>query len=65
MIASLIQILVVCILAGLVYWVVDAMEVPNPLNKFVKVVVIVIGVVLVCLILLGLVGYDTGVPFRR
>jgi len=56
MINTLIYLLVVCIIIGVVWWVVDYMPVPQPLNKLIKVVSIVIGVIVIVYALLGLGG---------
>lgn len=56
MIQTLIQLLAVCIVIGLVWWVVDYLPVPEPLNKLIKVVSIVIGVIIIVYALLGLTG---------
>ncbi len=63
MIGILIYILVVCLIVGLIYWVIDQLfPAPHPFNKIVKVVVVVIGSILIILALLSLVGYDVGMP---
>jgi hypothetical protein len=54
MVESLIYLLVVCVIIGVVWWVVDYMPVPQPLNKLIKVVSIVIGVIIVIYVLLGI-----------
>lgn len=64
MIQALITILVVCIVIGLIYWVLDAIPVPQPLNKFAKIAIVVIGVIVVIAVLLGLGGINTGLPVR-
>jgi uncharacterized membrane protein len=64
MLGSLVYLLVVLIVVGLVYWVIDAVGVPQPLNRFAKVAVIVIGVIAVIMILLGAVGVNVGLPAR-
>jgi len=58
MINVLITILVVCLLVGLIYYVVDAFGVPEPLNKAAKVTAIVIGVLVIVFALLGIAGYN-------
>lgn len=61
MLGTLIYLLVVCVVIGLVWWVVDYLPVPEPLNKLLKVVSIVIGVIIIIYALLGLGGVG-GVP---
>jgi hypothetical protein len=64
MVNVLITVLVVCLIVGLIYYVVDAMGVPDPLNKAAKVVAVVVGCLIIILMLLGMAGYDTGLPVR-
>lgn len=63
MLGTLIYLLIVCIVIGLVWWVVDYLPVPEPLNKLIKVVSIVIGVIVIIYALLGLAG--TPLPALR
>lgn len=56
MINQLIYLLIVCVVIGVVWWVVDYVPVPEPLNKLIKVVSIVIGVIIIIYTLLGLAG---------
>jgi len=56
MLGTLIYLLIVCVVIGLVWWVVDYLPVPEPLNKLIKIVSIVIGVVIIIYALLGLAG---------
>jgi hypothetical protein len=65
MISVLIYILVVCLIVGLIYWVADALPIPQPLNKIVKIVAMVIGCVVIIFALLGMTGYDLGWPPSR
>jgi len=66
MVGVLITILVVALVVGLIYWVADALPVPQPMNKFVKIAAMVIGCLAVIIVLLNLAGYDTGLrtPLR-
>lgn len=66
MVGVLITILVVALVVGLIYWVCDALPVPQPMNKFVKIAAMVIGCLAVIIVLLNLAGYDTGLraPLR-
>lgn len=57
----IIYLLVLGILLWLVYYVVDAIPLPQPLNKIVKIVVIVIVVLVLILLLLDIAGVGTGV----
>ena len=56
MLGALISLLVIVIVIGLVYWVIDAIPVPQPLNRFAKIAVIVIGVIAIIYVLLGMGG---------
>jgi hypothetical protein len=65
MISILIYILVVALVVGLIYYVVDALGVPEPLNRIVKVVAMVVGCLIVIMVLLQIGGVDTGLPRLR
>lgn len=56
MINTLIYLLIICVVIGLIWWVVDYLPVPEPLNKLIKVVSIVIGVIVIIYALLGIAG---------
>ena len=64
MINALIYLLVVCIIIGLVIWVIDVIPVPEPMNRIIKILAIVIGVLVVVMVLLQLAGMDIG-PLPR
>jgi hypothetical protein len=64
MIQILIYLLIIILLVGLIWWVLDALPVPDPLNRIAKIVVIVIGVLAIIVILLQFAGVDIG-PVRR
>ena len=64
MISILITLFVVCLIVGLIWYVVDALPVPHPLNRIAKIVSVVIGCLIVIVLLLGVAGYDTGLPMR-
>jgi hypothetical protein len=61
----LIYLLVLGIVVGLVFWVLDAIPVPQPLNKIIRVAAVVIVVLIVILLLLQLVGVSTGITLPR
>jgi hypothetical protein len=65
MISVLIYVIVVALLVGLAYWVADAIPIPPPMNKIVKIVAMVVGCIVVIMALLSLTGYDTGLPRLR
>jgi len=56
MLGGLITILVVAIVAGLIYWVLDAIPVPQPINRFAKIAVVVLAVIALIYVLLGIGG---------
>lgn len=64
MIHTLIYLLVVCIIIGLVWWLIDYLPVPEPLNKLIKVVTIVIGAIIIIYALLSIAGVG-GLPSLR
>ena len=69
MIAGLINLviylLVLGIVAWLVFYVVDAIPLPQPINRIVKLAVTVIIALVVILMLLNLVGVGTGVDLPK
>jgi hypothetical protein len=64
MVSALITLLVICLIAGLIYYVLDAIPVPEPINRFAKIAVVVIAALAIILMLARLAGYDTGFPVR-
>lgn len=60
MVTLLIYLFVIAIVVGLVWYVCDALPVPQPLNKIIKVVSVCIGVLAIVIILLGVAGINTG-----
>lgn len=56
----LIWILIIGVVVGLVYYVVDALPVPEPLNKVIKIVAMVVGIVAIIMLLLQFVGAGPG-----
>ena len=64
MISLLVTLLVVCLVIGLIWYVVDAIPVPDPLNRIAKIVSVVIGCLILILLLLDVAGYNTGVRLR-
>ena len=56
MLAALIQLLIILIVIGVVWWLLDFVPVPEPLNRLAKVVTIVIGVIVIIYTLLHLAG---------
>ena len=56
MLSNLIYVLIIAVVVGLVWWVVDYLPVPEPLGKLVKILSIVIGVIAIIIVLLRLGG---------
>jgi hypothetical protein len=64
MLSVLVYVLVVAIVIGFVWWVVDFMPVPEPLNRMIKMISIVFGVIIIIYALLSLAGIG-GLPALR
>jgi hypothetical protein len=64
MLQLLITLLVVCLVIGLIWYVLDALPVPDPLNRIAKVVAMVIGCVIIIMLLLNVAGVNTGLTIR-
>jgi len=62
MLGTLIYVVVVAVVIAFVWWLMDYMPAPEPMNKAVKILSIVIGMIVVIYALLGLVG---GLPALR
>jgi len=62
MIGFLIQLLIVVIVFGLIYWVIQQLPLGEPFGRIARVVVMVVGVLVIVIMLLGLIGY---VPVAR
>jgi quinol-cytochrome oxidoreductase complex cytochrome b subunit len=60
MLSALVAVLVIAIVAALIYWIIDQVPVPEPLNRWCKLAVIVIAAIALIYVLLGLGGYDLG-----
>lgn len=56
MIGLLIYLLVIFLLIGLIYWVIDAVPVPDPLGRIAKIVTVVIAAIVLIMLLLQLTG---------
>jgi hypothetical protein len=52
----IVYLLVIGILVTLVYWVVDAIPIPEPINRIIKIVLVVLVALVVILLLLQLIG---------
>jgi dolichyl-phosphate-mannose--protein O-mannosyl transferase len=65
MISLLITAIIVCLLVALAYYVLDAVPVPDPLNRIAKIAIVVIGCLIIIMMLAQLAGYDVGFPRPR
>ena len=61
----IVWLLITGILVALVYWVLDAIPIPEPINRIVKVVLVVLVCLVVILMLLNLIGVSTGVNLPK
>ena len=61
----IVYLLVVGILIGLVYYVVDAIPIPQPINRIVKIAIVVIAALVVIILLLDMIGAGDGVKLPR
>lgn len=62
MLQAVIWILVICGGAALLYWAVDKLATPDPLNRIVKVLAICVAIILVVMIILNLLGLSATPP---
>jgi len=64
MIPALINLIIYLLVAGILIWlvlyVVDAIPIPDPLNRIIKLVVVVLACLIVILLLLQVLGVGTG-----
>lgn len=65
MISLLINLIVYLLIVGILYWlviyVVDAIPIPQPANRMIKILVAVLAVLVIVLMLLRLFSVDTGI----
>ena len=64
MFALLIQVLVLCIVVGLVYWILTMLPLPEPFGNIARVVLVVIACFALISILLGLTDFGPGLRLR-
>jgi len=69
MIGALITLIVYLLVIGILWWlviyIVDAIPIPNPPNRIIKIVLMVILSIVIIVMLLNLVGVHTGVDLPR
>jgi len=56
MLTLLINLIVIMLVVGVAYWLVDYIPVPDPLNRIIKIVIIVVGALALIYLLLGVSG---------
>ena len=56
----IVYLLIVGVLLALVYYVLDAIPIPEPINRIVKIVIVVLACLIIILLLLQLVGVGGG-----
>jgi hypothetical protein len=61
----LIYILVIVVVAGLVFYAIDAIPVQQPLNRWAKLAIVIVAAIAVIMVLLRLTGTDLGPPLTR
>jgi len=64
MISVLIYLVVALILVSLVWWLIDYIPVPSPINRWAKIIVIVIAALVIVSVLLNVAGVNTGLSLR-
>lgn len=62
LVALIVWIVVIGVICGLLYWLIDACGIPEPFNKGAKVILMIVGVVLIIILLIGLVTALVGPP---
>lgn len=62
MVAVLIWLIVLAIVIALAYWIIDAVPIPDPLNRWLKIAIVVIGAIALIMVLLNVAGVSTGLP---
>jgi hypothetical protein len=65
MISLLINLLILCIVVGLLYWILLQIPLPDPFGRIARVVLIVIAVIALIYMLLGIADGGVGVRLLR
>lgn len=60
MVTVIAYIVLMLVLVSVVYWAVDALGTPDPLNRIVKVGIVAVGIIVVVLLFMQLLGVSTG-----
>lgn len=64
MITLLLYLIVAMIIIALAWWLCDYLPVPQPINRWVKIVIVVIAAFVLINALLNIGGINTGIPVR-
>jgi hypothetical protein len=64
MVTVLIYLVVALLLVSLVWWLIDYIPVPAPINHWAKIIVIVIAALVIISVLLSVAGVNTGLSLR-
>lgn len=64
MISALITLIIIGFILGLLYWLVDWLGVPAPINKVLKAVILLVGVLMLVNFLLQLAGQPGFIKWR-
>jgi len=64
MLTLLVYLVVALIVISLVWWLIDYIPVPHPINRWAKIIVIIVAALVIIKILLDVAGVNTGLPAR-
>jgi hypothetical protein len=56
MINVLAYIIVIALLIGLAYWIIDVIPIPQPINRFAKIAIVIVGVIALIYAVLSITG---------
>jgi hypothetical protein len=65
MLSLLVTILIMCLVFGLIYWILSIVPLPSPFAQIARVVVAVIFAIWLIYLLLGVTGVGLGHPYLR
>jgi heme A synthase len=54
--SAMIFVVVIAVVCGIGYWIIDAIPVPQPINRWAKILIVVIAAILLIGVLLNLAG---------
>ena len=60
MLQAMIMVIVIAVVAGIGYWIIDAIPVQQPINRWAKIILVVIAAFALIYVLLGLGGINVG-----